>query len=502
VDLIFLLVNKNYDWNMKNFLRDTWAIRTIKTQTLKSLKQEDAHFKAAFVARQRQTFNALQRLTDRSKVENQIENLSHGEVEKINHKIYDQLHTVEPNELEKISTLDIMEQLFGIFKSFQKHARNSPLVVDKNTFLQQESRGIVDPDKFPIENTTKLQFADRASIFDVDLNLRKKISNELNFTVQVGPSTLDHYDANNGVFVYVNPDAENLGISGFEGQRIKPGTLMCLFPGVSGLLKNFTPSTEYILRFNGVAYDYKEKIYHPNPYGEDMNTLHTKKDSYKQIGIDVEVYKIPGHYVNFFGVADKINHASEGKVANCQIVDIKLDLDFFPQNYLRYLPMSQHSSDRHMIDLLGVVATQEIESGEELYLDYIESMWYDPTLEGQDWLQSGDGLLGDDLKSEQRKWLTRREYTNQWVGEVIGYGDQKQEKYYSRERLLDNAQRVDRVLNETVLGLQIDGKDNPDVGLMDKARIYLGVREYKGAVESDAVKLGPGETTEKLDGGK
>ena len=58
-------------------------------------------------------------------------------------------------------------------------------------------------------------------------------------------------------------------------------------------------------------------------------------------------------------------------------------------------------------------------------------MWYDGNkLGGQDWLSDAKLLEGSDRDKnfEQRKWLTRREYSNQWVGDLIGFGDEKQDK--------------------------------------------------------------------------
>ena len=44
--------------------------------------------------------------------------------------------------------------------------------------------------------------------------------------------------------------------------------------------------------------------------------------------------------------------------------------------------------------------------------------------------------------------------------------------------MLENVERVDKALNESILELQIDGKDNENVGIGEKARMFLGVKRY------------------------
>ena len=51
--------------------------------------------------------------------------------------------------------------------------------------------------------------------------------------------------------------------------------------------------------------------------------------------------------------------------------------------------------------------------------------------------------------------------------------------------MLENVERVDKALNESILELQIDGKDNENVGIGEKARMFLGVKRYTDTNNSD-----------------
>lgn len=228
----------------------------------------------------------------------------------VNHKIYDQLHALEYEELREISNFDLLEQIFYMFKAFHKHCRNIELVIDKNEWEAKQQQKLIDPNSFPIHKTTQ-SIPKRTSIFQLNPELKKLIAGELNFYVQVEQSTLQHYESNNGVFLYVSPDLEE--------QSVKPGTLLGLVPGVVFRNRLFKPSSISVNRVNGLQVMFNENIFYPNPYNEDYFTLTEKQEELSKMGyLQQSLVRVPGDWINFYAIGHKINHESEGKRANCQ----------------------------------------------------------------------------------------------------------------------------------------------------------------------------------------
>ena len=183
-----------------------------------------------------------------------------------------------------------------------------------------------------------------------------------------------------------------------SSQAVKAGTLLCLFPGQVVLETPYVPSSSVINRPNSIRFDYSKTIYYPNHGQQDLVDIEKTKIDQKEINKHraVDYKSVPGNYVNFYAIGNKINHFGEGKSPNVTFVDFTIPLDFFQQDWLRYLPILQLSriEEKDGINVLAVVATREIQSGEELFADYIKEFWYDKDNCNQtDWLRDTTPLL-------------------------------------------------------------------------------------------------------------
>ena len=115
------------------------------------------------------------------------------------------------DEQKTAATHDYLEQCFDIFSILNKVVRFKPLIeVDVSGMME-------DPDSFPIYDLTKTDFG-KLSIWDKQ-DIKRKLSSELEFYLDVRKSSIDHPYAGDGVFMQCL-------------NQIIPGSLIGFYPGV------------------------------------------------------------------------------------------------------------------------------------------------------------------------------------------------------------------------------------------------------------------------------
>lgn len=99
---------------------------------------------------------------------------------------YDYLNKLEQNEHEIVSKGNHIEQLYNQLKVLHNCTRNKQIIFNKRFEELSAITSIVDPDKFPIFNTSEnLSFLDLVSCWEYYPEIKQKINKNLGFTLSV-----------------------------------------------------------------------------------------------------------------------------------------------------------------------------------------------------------------------------------------------------------------------------------------------------------------------------
>ena len=165
-----------------------------------------------------------------------------------------QLHSLEISEHILYAQSDHIEQLNNILSIIHKHLRSFPLIYHKDLFHHTDDL-INDPNQFSIINSVSTKSKHIKSIFETQPQIVKRIVNELDFGLELKPSTVKHQNVKQGVFLRVKTE-----------QPIRAGTLVGFVPGSyrSKITSVRNEEVNYMARSNGKYFDINTLMPYPN----------------------------------------------------------------------------------------------------------------------------------------------------------------------------------------------------------------------------------------------
>jgi hypothetical protein len=299
----------------------------------------------------------------------------------IYNEIYQDMNELLIDEHETVANNDYLEQCYEIISNLHKIVRKYDIVYDLKIEENRKKFYANDPDQFPIYNLTGNDSEpDFKTIWELKKDFKDEYEEMIGHYLTLKKSKIEHQDAGMGVY-----------LSCKNRKFVLPGSLLGFYPGLFyfDYVKYSKPEVidtlPFLKRNDGCWVDPKFKIPYPFKYGssledwEDIEMAARLDFGYSELN-----YKtIPLSYLNPLALGDKINHPPPDTPANVCFVDIYIPFQFFPLDFLRYVPNiirldyinTLKNNLPKVMRTVGVISLDEIRDGDELYVDYInESM--------------------------------------------------------------------------------------------------------------------------------
>jgi hypothetical protein len=235
-----------------------------------------------------------------------------------------------------------------------------------------------DPNQFPVYNLTGNDSnSEYKTIWELKTDFKEEFEELMGHNLFLKNSKIEHPDSGEGVF-----------LSCKNRKFILPGTLLGFYPGSVNF--HFVPKPKleinstlpYLNRYDGVWIDPSRKIPYPMKANISLEDFSNEEENTCSLNGTKEIfYKIiPISYLNPLSFGHKINHPPPDTSPNVKFIDIFIPYNFFPNEFLRYLPniYEQHDTNRFKIKrektirAVGIISLSEIKDKEELYVDYLQ----------------------------------------------------------------------------------------------------------------------------------
>jgi hypothetical protein len=355
---------------------------------------------------------------------------------------YQEVNELFIDEHLSMGNNDYLEQCYDIFSNIHKLVRKYDIVYDLK--LEQNRKKFMenDPNQFPVYNLTGSDsIPDYKTIWELKKDFSEEFEELNGHFLYTKNSKIDHPESGKGVF-----------LSCQERKFILPGSLLGFYPGLVTLGHYAPPKLEvnstypYLKRYDDIWLDPYKLI--PYPIRHDLSldeyydeqriaTLLTGSPEIKQASIPIS-------YLNPLALGHIINHPPPDTPANIKFIDIFIPKNFFPIDFLRYLPNILDSDDikkylgtKRSIRAVGIISVNEIKHNEELYVDYI----------GEDLIPDAfrpDWLLQPPPRNPflvKEKYFTKPNYLDKLLHKTyqIAFGKENIEfkKYITRDEGLD-----------------------------------------------------------------
>lgn len=301
------------------------------------------------------------------------------ELNKMYLEIYNEINELYIDEHMTMGNNDYLEQCYDIFSNIHKLVRKYEIVYDIKLDENRKKFNQNNPDQFPVYNLTGSDSVpDYKTIWELNKDFNTEFEELTGHTLLLKNSKIEHPDSGKGVF-----------ISCKNRKFILPGTLLGFYPGSVNWSFINPPKLEvnstypYLKRYNGIWIDPFKRIPYPlKPYFSlDEFYLEEEAASFITGSGDSTISNInviPISYLNPLSFGHKINHPPPDTSPNVRFLDISIPFNFFPSEFLRYLPNIYEVDDKKITDknkllrAVGIISLSEIKHNEELYVDYIE----------------------------------------------------------------------------------------------------------------------------------